>query len=223
MSNDARSSYFIGDIQLWIDGTSVIKIVGLTLRQYAETTIQGMHCQTFFGGKFQGCSDELPLLTHILKVIRKTGHHPKTNALGLQTCLALSLCRLLPCTVICVLVLWAASHRRPTHRLSHHKMRYIQQHLHTLAWLSGTTTQCLLLPCLSHGRDSNWQPPLKHKVLLKLVSQRGSHSLCKGIVMSTQMVARDPIDSLSWGCMSAGSTVSQRGTLASLYWQPQSH
>jgi len=39
-----------GEIQLWINGTSVINISGLILREEEESHIKGMHFQTFFGG-----------------------------------------------------------------------------------------------------------------------------------------------------------------------------
>ncbi|KAF8963165.1 polysaccharide lyase family 14 protein [Flammula alnicola] len=39
-----------GEIQLWIDGESVINVDGLTLRETEAGRIKGMHFQTFFGG-----------------------------------------------------------------------------------------------------------------------------------------------------------------------------
>ncbi|KAF9007080.1 hypothetical protein BDQ17DRAFT_1423158 [Cyathus striatus] len=39
-----------GEIELWIDGTSVMCIKELSLRESAESKIKGMHFQTFFGG-----------------------------------------------------------------------------------------------------------------------------------------------------------------------------
>jgi hypothetical protein len=39
-----------GQIQLWIDGNSVIDLDGLTLRDTEAGKIKGMHFQTFFGG-----------------------------------------------------------------------------------------------------------------------------------------------------------------------------
>ncbi|KAJ3515018.1 hypothetical protein NLJ89_g2016 [Agrocybe chaxingu] len=39
-----------GEIELWIDGQSVIKTDGLTLRSSQDGKIKGMHFQTFFGG-----------------------------------------------------------------------------------------------------------------------------------------------------------------------------
>ena len=41
---------FIGQIQLWFDGNSVIDLDGLTLRDTEAGKIKGMHFQTFFGG-----------------------------------------------------------------------------------------------------------------------------------------------------------------------------
>lgn len=41
---------FTGEIELWVDGKSVIKVTGLVLRNSQESVIQGLHFQTFFGG-----------------------------------------------------------------------------------------------------------------------------------------------------------------------------
>jgi Polysaccharide lyase 14 len=40
----------IGEIEVWVDGKSVIKATGLILRKSQESAIQGVHFQTFFGG-----------------------------------------------------------------------------------------------------------------------------------------------------------------------------
>ncbi len=40
-----------GELQLWLDGKSVINVDGLVLRESDESKIKGMHFQTFFGGK----------------------------------------------------------------------------------------------------------------------------------------------------------------------------
>ena len=39
-----------GEVQLWIDGVSVIHATGLILREDMEAHIKGLHFQTFFGG-----------------------------------------------------------------------------------------------------------------------------------------------------------------------------
>ncbi|PPR02089.1 hypothetical protein CVT24_011223 [Panaeolus cyanescens] len=39
-----------GELQLWVDGVSVISIDGLCFRESDESKIKGMHFQTFFGG-----------------------------------------------------------------------------------------------------------------------------------------------------------------------------
>ncbi|KAF8578466.1 polysaccharide lyase family 14 protein [Ramaria rubella] len=39
-----------GEIELWVDGVSVIKATGLILRETERSTFQGLHFQTFFGG-----------------------------------------------------------------------------------------------------------------------------------------------------------------------------
>lgn len=48
----------IGELQLWIDGESVISIEGLSFRDDESSYIKGMHFSTFFGGK---CSLNLVL------------------------------------------------------------------------------------------------------------------------------------------------------------------
>jgi hypothetical protein len=42
-----------GQIQLRVDGNSVINVDGLTLRSSEAGKIKGMHFQTFFGGMLQ--------------------------------------------------------------------------------------------------------------------------------------------------------------------------
>lgn len=44
-------SCFLSEIQLWIDGKSVIIANGLSLRESSHSIIKGMHFQTFFGGE----------------------------------------------------------------------------------------------------------------------------------------------------------------------------
>jgi len=39
-----------GELQLWVDGTSVINVAGLVYRESLESHVKGFHCQTFFGG-----------------------------------------------------------------------------------------------------------------------------------------------------------------------------
>ncbi|KAJ4495332.1 hypothetical protein C8R41DRAFT_909764 [Lentinula lateritia] len=39
-----------GEIELWIDGASVISITGLSFRNSEKSGLKGMHFQTFFGG-----------------------------------------------------------------------------------------------------------------------------------------------------------------------------
>ncbi|KAJ3893855.1 hypothetical protein GG344DRAFT_42377 [Lentinula edodes] len=40
-----------GEIELWIDGASVISVTGLRFRNSEKSGLKGMHFQTFFGGK----------------------------------------------------------------------------------------------------------------------------------------------------------------------------
>ncbi|PPQ78581.1 hypothetical protein CVT26_005321 [Gymnopilus dilepis] len=39
-----------GEVEIWVDGNSVIKVEGLTIRTSDSGRIKGMHFQTFFGG-----------------------------------------------------------------------------------------------------------------------------------------------------------------------------
>jgi hypothetical protein len=39
-----------GEIEVWIDGCSVISVDGLALRSSTSSVLRGMHFQTFFGG-----------------------------------------------------------------------------------------------------------------------------------------------------------------------------
>ncbi|KAJ7143612.1 polysaccharide lyase family 14 protein [Mycena crocata] len=39
-----------GELELWVDGTSVIKVIGLLFRDSDHSRIKGAHFQTFFGG-----------------------------------------------------------------------------------------------------------------------------------------------------------------------------
>jgi hypothetical protein len=47
---------FIGKIELFIDGKSVISVDGLLLRDSRASYVQGIHFQTFFGGRPSGIS-----------------------------------------------------------------------------------------------------------------------------------------------------------------------
>ena len=78
----------VGEIQLWIDGKSVIEIPGLVLREDEASHIKGMHFQTFFGGRHLysrpiSCSDCQLLL--LCQATNPIGHRLKTRRLGLQT------------------------------------------------------------------------------------------------------------------------------------------
>ncbi|KAF8161650.1 polysaccharide lyase family 14 protein [Crassisporium funariophilum] len=42
-----------GEVQVWIDGNSVVHVDGLSLRESQAGRIKGMHFQTFFGGNSQ--------------------------------------------------------------------------------------------------------------------------------------------------------------------------
>ena len=73
-----------GEVQLWINGKSVIEITGLILREDKASHIKGMHFETFFGGRHLllcliTCSWFL-----LFQVTNPTGHHQKTRGLGLR-------------------------------------------------------------------------------------------------------------------------------------------
>ncbi|KAJ7017896.1 polysaccharide lyase family 14 protein [Mycena alexandri] len=44
------SKFYLGELELWVDGKSVISATGLTLRDSESSRIKGAHFQTFFGG-----------------------------------------------------------------------------------------------------------------------------------------------------------------------------
>jgi hypothetical protein len=44
-------TYSPGELQLWIDGKSVINTAGLVFRDSLASHVHGAHFQTFFGGK----------------------------------------------------------------------------------------------------------------------------------------------------------------------------
>ncbi len=59
----------IGEIEVFIDGSSVVHAKGLTLRDEdaPESYVQGMHFQTFFGGRLCSLSViVLPFLSPLL-------------------------------------------------------------------------------------------------------------------------------------------------------------
>ena len=49
-SRRANTDSTIGELQLWINGISVIHVSGLIFREDQTSLIKGMHFQTFFGG-----------------------------------------------------------------------------------------------------------------------------------------------------------------------------
>lgn len=44
--------YISGKIQIWINGTTVLHVEGLQMRNTSASVFKGMHFQTFFGGAF---------------------------------------------------------------------------------------------------------------------------------------------------------------------------
>ncbi len=40
----------LGELELYIDGKTVISVHGLTIKMSKDAKIKGMHFQTFFGG-----------------------------------------------------------------------------------------------------------------------------------------------------------------------------
>lgn len=49
---------YVGELELFIDGRSTILAEGLTFRKGIDSHVQGMHFQTFFGGKRPSLSSE---------------------------------------------------------------------------------------------------------------------------------------------------------------------
>ncbi|EGN97512.1 polysaccharide lyase family 14 protein [Serpula lacrymans var. lacrymans S7.3] len=45
-----QAEFVIGEVQLWMNGSCVLHVVGLVMREDAASHIKGMHFQTFFGG-----------------------------------------------------------------------------------------------------------------------------------------------------------------------------
>jgi hypothetical protein len=44
--------YISGKIQIWINGTTVLHVEGLQMRNSSASVFKGIHFQTFFGGAF---------------------------------------------------------------------------------------------------------------------------------------------------------------------------
>jgi hypothetical protein len=57
-----------GEIEVWVDGTSVICVKGLLLCDSDEGRIKGMHFQTFFGG------EDSMMTSSIFIIHRISGH-----------------------------------------------------------------------------------------------------------------------------------------------------
>jgi hypothetical protein len=52
-SNDVKLTYEpSGELELFVDGQSIILAKGLILRKTVGSSVRGLHWQTFFGGKF---------------------------------------------------------------------------------------------------------------------------------------------------------------------------
>ena len=54
--DDRDALGLLGEITLYIDGSPVIFIDGLSLQTSEDGKMMGMHFQTFFGGAFVRCS-----------------------------------------------------------------------------------------------------------------------------------------------------------------------
>jgi hypothetical protein len=54
-------SFIPGEIEIWVDGSSVICVEGLLLCDSDQGMIKGMHFQTFFGGIHSPALDFLKL------------------------------------------------------------------------------------------------------------------------------------------------------------------
>jgi hypothetical protein len=77
----------VGEVQLWVNGKSVIEITGLILREDEALHIKGMHFQTFFGGKhlLRPSAISACQLSLLCQATNPIGHRQKTRRLGLRT------------------------------------------------------------------------------------------------------------------------------------------
>ena len=76
-----------GEVEVWVDGKSVIFIDGLTLRQTEDGTIRGMQFQTFFGGP-SNASIFANNMSSGHQATLQNGRPPRTRELGSQMSLA---------------------------------------------------------------------------------------------------------------------------------------
>jgi hypothetical protein len=84
MSAIANVVNHTGEVQLWINGKSVIEITGLIVREDKVSHIKGMQFETFFGGRhFYLCPVSCSWFL-LFQVTDPTGHHRKTRRLGLR-------------------------------------------------------------------------------------------------------------------------------------------
>jgi hypothetical protein len=76
-----------GELQLWVDGKSVISVAGLRLRDARDSHVQGLHFQTFFGGASALTNALAAIISHLRthQATPKTGPPAKTSALGSRT------------------------------------------------------------------------------------------------------------------------------------------
>ncbi|KAF8514707.1 hypothetical protein BU17DRAFT_94219 [Hysterangium stoloniferum] len=63
-----------GEVELWIDGVSVLNVDGLVLRTSDKSLIQGLHFETFFGGKTSVLRNYTP--SHMILCVPLIGSTP---------------------------------------------------------------------------------------------------------------------------------------------------
>ena len=78
-------AFFPGEIQVWINGTTVMNIKGLQMRNTTASVFRGMHFQTFFGGalfSFANVLDADRVFRWCGQVVRLNTRHQKRRRRG---------------------------------------------------------------------------------------------------------------------------------------------
>ena len=52
----------VGEVEVYVDGKSVIRATGLILRESTASHVKGMHFQTFFGGAWASAKNRASLI-----------------------------------------------------------------------------------------------------------------------------------------------------------------
>ena len=73
-----------GELELFVSGTSVISVRGLTLRSRPTSRVKGLHFQTFFGGESSQALDACFSLIRQFKALQMIGQLPEISGRGLR-------------------------------------------------------------------------------------------------------------------------------------------